>query len=326
MIAGPNFERGATGSGEMVWPDLSSPALAPTISTLHLWTQMVGKVRLGLTPWENHGWHVPLYVTARGLGSGLVPLPGRSFSMEFDFVGEVLKILMSDGQERILVLRACAVADFHKDFLGALSGLGIDVAIGTMPVELPDALRFEEDVEHRSYDPAVARTYWRALVEVHRVFQLYRTRFEGKCSPVHLFWGGFDLAVTRFSGRSAPRHPGGALHMPDAVAREAYSREVSSAGFWPNLEGADGPCFYSYAYPVPEAFGQQMVLPGAARFDGELGEFLLPYAAVASSDDPDAAILDFLQSTYVAAADLAAWDRNDLERPQGALGRPPVGS
>ena len=308
------------------WPDLAGLPLRPTIGALHLWTQVVGKVRLVLTPWENHGWHVPLYVSARGLATGLIPVPGRALTIEFDFLCSELVAKTSARGESRFALAPMSVASFHDALLSALDGLGVAVAIDPMPVEIAGAKRFSDDHEVRAYDGAVALAYWRTLVEVHRVFQLFRTRFNGKVSPIHLFWGAFDLAVTRFSGRRAPPHPGGAPFMNDAIAREAYSREVSSAGFWPNLEGAGGPSFYSYAYPVPDGFAGRAVRPRQARFDAALGEFVLPYAAVRGDADPDAALLGFLQSTYEAAAELAEWDRPMLECAQGALGRPPEGS
>ena len=312
--------------GGASWPDLSDAGLAPTMATLHLWSQMVGKVRLMLTPWENHGWHVPLYVSARGLTTGLIALPGQGFSIEFDLLEGALVLAGSQGKQARVALAAQSMAAFYGQMLDALDALGVAVRLNPMPVELPHAVRFDEDHQIRGFDLAAARRYWRAMIEVHRVFQLFRTRFIGKCSPVHVFWGGFDLAVTRFSGRVAPPHAGGVPHMPDAVAREAYCREVSSAGFWPNPGADDGPAFYSYAYPAPPGYGERRVQPAAARFDAALGEFLLPYAAVRGSGDPDGALLAFLQSTYEAAADLGGWDRADLEREAGSLGRPPFGS
>ena len=308
------------------WPDLSMLDLEPTLGALHLWSQVVGKVRLAMTPWENHGWQVPLYVSAHGLATGLVPAGERAFAIEFDLVGDGLTISVTDGQERRLALQAQSVAAVHAAIMEALGQLGLRVRINSMPSEIVDAVRFDDDTAVRAYDGTVARAYWRALVQVQRVFQLFRTRFVGKCSPIHLFWGSFDLAVTRFSGRPAPRHPGGAPHMPDAVAREAYSQEVSSAGFWRGGGAVAEPSFYSYAYPAPSGFAAARVEPAAARFDPQLGEFLLPYEAVRSSEDPDAALLSFLQSTYEAAADLAHWSRETLEGPTGPLGRPPSGS
>ncbi len=308
------------------WPDLSDQPLVPTLETLHLWSQVVGKVRLMLTPWENHGWHVPFYITPRGIGTGLVPVPARAFSIEFDFIAGALIVRVSDGGEGRVALEPQSVAAFHSSVLTTLGELGIAVSIDPMPTEIKHAVRFDNDTQDRGFDLGVIRTYWRALVEVHRVFQLFRTRFIGKTSPIHLFWGAFDLALTRFSGRVAPSHPGGAPYMNDAIARDAYSREVSSAGFWPNLSGADGPSFYSYAYPSPKGFAGRQVLPVGARYDDALGEYILPYATMRASEDPDATLLTFLQTTYEAAADLAGWDRPALEREQGLVGRPPKGS
>ena len=321
----PRRTGGGTAAGPGArWPDLSAHDLQATIGTLHLFAQVVGKVRLRLTPWENHGWHVPLYVAARGLTTGLIPVPGRALSIDFDLMDAELRLSNTDGAVERIALAPQSLAAFYEQVLAALGGLGVVVRIDPTPAELPDAPPFDRDDAARAFDPEAARDYWRALIEVHRVFQMFRTRFVGKCSPVHLFWGAFDLAVTRFSGRPAPRHPGGAPNLPDVVTREAYCREVSSAGFWPNPGGADGPSFYSYAYPTPAGFGERVVRPARARFDPRPGEFLLPYAAVREADDPDVALLDFLQSTYEAAADLAGWDRDGLEREQGALGRPPT--
>jgi hypothetical protein len=308
------------------WPDLAGLALQPTIGTLHLWSQVVGKVRLRMTPWENHSWHVPLYVSARGLTTDFVPAGPKALAIDFDLLTDRLLLCDTDGGAEEVALRDQSVAAFFEATMAALSALGIDLRIDRMPNEIPDAVPFHLDTALRGYDGAVARSYWRALVRVQNVLQRFRTRFVGKCSPIHLFWGSFDLAVTRFSGRPAPRHPGGAVHMSDAVAREAYSHEVSSAGFWPGGGGVSEPSFYSYAYPAPAGFSQAAVGPAAAFFDATLGEFLLPYSAVRSSDDPEAALLDFLQSTYEAAANLAHWDRQALERPTGALGHPPAGS
>jgi len=319
-------DEGRVSCGAALWPDLSAVALAPTLETLHLFSQVAGKARLMLTPWENHGWHVPLYLTPRGLWTGLIPVKRRAFSLEFDLLAGALRFAVADGSERTITLEGRSLASLYDGVLAAIRGSGIEVRIDPMPAEIEGAIPFDRDSAPRGFDLDVARTYWRALLEVHRVFQLFRTRFTGKCSPIHLFWGAFDLAVTRFSGRPAPPHPGGAPHMSDAVAREAYSREVSSAGFWPNLGSAAGPCFYSYAYPPPAGYADQPVSPAAARFDAGLGEFILPYSAVRGSADPDAALLDFLQTTYEAAADRGGWDRVLLEREQGALGRPPTGS
>lgn len=304
------------------WPDLASPALTPTVETLQLWTQIVGKVRLGQAPWVNHGWQVALYVSARGLTTSLIPHGAVGFELEFDLIAEALVVRVSDGGVRRIPLQSGAVADFYAAVVQALGELGVETTITPIPNELAEATPFPQDSRWRDYDPAVARDYWRALVQVDRVLHRFRSRFLGKASPVHLFWGGFDIAVTRFSGRTAPPHPGGIPHLPDAVTREAYSHEVSSAGFWPGGPELGGPCFYAYAYPTPAGFAQAAVSPAAARFDGQLGEFLLPYAAVRTAPDPDAVLLDFLQTTYEAAADLAHWDRKALECEEGVPRRP----
>ncbi len=298
----------------------------PTLRTLHLWSQAVGKVRLMLTPWENHGWHVPFYLTPAGFATGMILTPATGFTVEFDVHKAELVVRTSSAGTATLPLAAQSMAEFHRGLLALLSGLGISVQVDPMPNEIAGAIRFDRDHEVRAFDVAVAHRYWLALLQVQRVFQLFRTRFVGKVSPIHLFWGAFDLALTRFSGRQAPRHPGGAPFLDDAVAREAYSHEVSSAGFWPNLESAEGPCFYSYAYPVPPGYAEHPVQPPHARFDSSLGEFILPYAAVQAAADPDRTLLAFLQSTYEAAADAAGWDRSALERAEGGLGRPPAGS
>ncbi len=309
------------------WPALSYETLRPTVETLHLWTQVVGKVRLSQTPWLNHGWHVTLRVSARGLITPLIPHGETAFSLEFDLVADALVIRVTDGGERRIALAAGAVAGFHHRTLDALADLGVPVVIDPTPNEMADPTPFPADTSMRAYEPAVARELWRALVQIDRVFSRFRTRFLGKCSPVHLFWGSFDLAVTRFSGRRAPQHPGGIPHLPDAVTREAYSHEVSSAGFWPGGGGVDEPCFYAYAYPTPAGFADAAVEPAAARFEPALGEFVLPYEAVRTAADPDEALLAFLQSTYAAAADLARWDRAALECEEGQPGRPrPVAS
>jgi hypothetical protein len=302
------------------WPDLAVFDLQPTTDALHLWSQVVGKVRLMLTPWINHSWQATFYLSGRGFTTGPIYADGRAFEIEFDLLSDLLRIDTAEGEVRRVKLEAQSVAAFYEATMAALAGLGLAVDINRMPCEIPDAVAFNEDHARRAYDPDTARAYWRALLQAQRVFLLFRSRFVGKCSPIHLFWGSFDLAVTRFSGRDAPPHPGGMPHLPNAVAREAYSREVSSAGFWPNI---GRPAFYSYAYPAPGGFSLAKVEPGAAMFDTQLGEFLLPYDAVRSSTDPDTALLAFLQSTYEAAANLAHWERSRLERAQGKLGRPP---
>lgn len=302
------------------WPDLTAFDLRPTTDTLHLWSQVVGKVRLMLTPWINHSWQATYYLSGRGFTTGPIYTDGRAFEIEFDLLSDLLRIDTAMGETRRVKLEVQSVAAFYEATMAALAELGLAVDIYRMPCEIPGAVAFDEDHARRAYDPDAARAYWRAMLQVQRVFLLFRSCFVGKCSPIHLFWGSFDLAVTRFSGRDAPPHPGGMPHVPNAVAREAYSQEVSSAGFWP---GVDHPAFYSYAYPAPDGFKLAKVGPQAALFDIRLGEFLLPYDAVRSSADPDTALLAFLQSTYEAAANLAHWERSRLERAQGMLGRPP---
>jgi hypothetical protein len=305
------------------WPDLALPDLKPTIEALHLWSQVIGKIRLATTPWTNHSWHVTLCLSARGLSSGLIVVGDRAFTLELDLLADELTISDSNGQKAFVPLCAQSVATFYEATMASLRSLGIDVRIDPMPCEIATAVRFDADHEMRHYVAAAARAYWRALIQAQRVFQLFRTRFVGKCSPIHFFWGSFDLAVSRFSGRPAPRHSGGAPHMPDSVTRDAYSREVSSAGFWPGSEHISAPCFYSYAYPTPNGFAETPVLPASAFFDTGFGEFLLYYDAVRSSDNPDETLLAFLQSTYEAAANLAQWNRELLEGPPGPLGHPP---
>ena len=302
------------------WPELPYAAWKDTAATLHLWTQVVGKVRLKLTPWLNHSWHVALYVTASGLTTSPIPYGARSFQIDFDFIDHVLWIRTSDGQFRQLMLRPMMVAEFYADLFVALVELGIDIRIRTMPCEIPDCIPFDQDSTHAAYDRDYANRFFRVLLAAHEVFARFRSGFLGKASPVHFFWGSFDLAVTRFSGRRAPRHPGGIPHLPDSVAQEAYSHEVSSAGFWPGGAGADA-AFYSYAYPAPAGFAAARVKPDAAFFSEQLGEFLLPYDAVRSARDPDAALMAFLTSTYEAAADLARWDRGALECEMGEPGK-----
>jgi hypothetical protein len=304
------------------WPELPYAAWRETAATLHLWTQVAGKVRLALTPWLNHSWHVTLLVTTRGLATPPIPHEGRDFTIEFDFIDHVLWLRTSEGHFRQIMLRPMTVAEFHDDVLNALSELDIAVRINEMPNEIPDAVPFAVDTAHASYDRDFANRFWRVLLASHDVFAHFRTGFLGKASPVHFFWGSFDLAVTRFSGRRAPPHPGGVPNLPDAVVREAYSHEVSSAGFWPGGSGIDEPAFYSYAYPAPEGFAAAKVLPKAAYWSKELGEFILPYEAVRTAREPEKALLAFLQSTYDAAADLGKWDRAALECELGEKGRP----
>ncbi|MGH8298129.1 MAG: DUF5996 family protein [Steroidobacteraceae bacterium] len=296
----------------VVWPGLPYLAWRDTAMTLHLWTQIVGKVRLALTPWVNHSWQVPLYLTAQGLGTSPIPSKGEIFEMEFDFIGHRLMVRASWGAERTISLEPQAVGDFYRRVVGLLDDMDIAVRIGETPNEIANGTPFSRDRIHASYDPRAAHAFWRALVQADRIFKLFRSGFLGKASPVHFFWGSFDLAVTRFSGRPAPLHRGGVPSLPDAVAREAYSHEVSSAGFWPGNDAFPQAAFYSYAYPEPDGLRDARVSPGA-YFDKTLGEFILPYDTVRTAADPDALLLDFLSSTYIAAADAARWDRAALE-------------
>jgi hypothetical protein len=299
------------------WPTLRYQDWAPTCTTLHLWTQIVGKARLAETPWINHSWHATFYLTARGITTSTIPHGPRTFQVDFDFVADMLRIASSDGGNATIALTQGSIADFHARFCAALRELRLDIAMHDRPSEMPTSVPFVEDTAPRPYDADAVRRFWRAMLHVERVFTRFRSGFLGKVSPVHLFWGGFDLAVTRFSGRRAPRHLGGAPNMPKAVNVEAYSHEVSSAGFWPGGAGVDDAAFYSYAYPEPDGFRVAKVRPGGSAFDTNLGLFLLPYAEVRSAADPDAMLLEFLQSTYDAAANLAAWNRAELDCPLG---------
>ena len=300
-----------------LWPELTYKDWRETAATLQLWVQIVGKVRLSLTPWVNHSWQVPLYVTARGLGTSPIPVGSELLEIEFDFIGHRLLARTSRGEERTLELKAQTVADFYFRVMQLLRELGVPVSIYELPAELPQPIRFSADRVHGAYDPAVVHRFWRVLVQVDRVLKLFRTAFLGKVSPVHFFWGSFDLAVTRFSGRSAPVHPGGVPGLPDAVVREAYSHEVSSAGFWPGSDSFPQAAFYSYAYPEPAGFRERPVAPGA-YYDLTLGEFILPYDTVRSAPEPETLLLDFLSTTYAAAADAGEWDRAALECALGA--------
>jgi hypothetical protein len=304
------------------WPELPYAPWRDSLETLQLWTQIVGKIRLAKSPWLNHSWHVALYVTPRGLTTSPIPDGARTFQVDFDFIDHLLRIETSDGARKQIPLTAQSVAKFYAAVMAALAELRIDVIIDETPNELPEPIRFSQDQQHASYDPDAARRFSQVLVNADRVFKQFRTGFLGKASPVHFFWGSFDLAVTRFSGRRAPAHPGGVPHLPDEVAREAYSHEVSSAGFWPGGGAIDYPAFYSYAYPAPDGFAAAKVRPDAAFFSKELGEFILPYDAVRSAARPDEVLLAFLQSTYEAAADAAKWDRNALECAMGQAGVP----
>jgi hypothetical protein len=294
------------------WPDLTLARWADTRDTLHMWTQVVGKIRMALQPPVNHWWHVTLYVSARGLTTALMPAGDFGLEIEFDFVDHDLVLRTTRGERRTVGLESRSVAGFYAETMAALGDLGVGVHLLARPVEVPVAIPFAEDTEHHSYDPDAVRRFWLAMVHVDRVLHEFRGRFIGKASPVHFFWGGFDMAVTRFSGRPAPRHRGGVPNCADWVMEEAYSHEVSSCGFWP--DGSEEGSFYSYAYPEPEGFSAWPVVPSAAYYDGAFGDFILPYRSVRTADDPDAMLLAFLQSTYEAAAELAHWDRSALER------------
>jgi Family of unknown function (DUF5996) len=306
---------------QIPWPELPTAAWRESYATLHLWTQIAGKIRLARAPWLNHSWHVTLYVTARGLTTSPIPDGVRTFQIDFDFIDHLVRISTSDGATRQFALAGQSVASFYAAIMAALAELGIHIVIDEMPNELPEPIRFSQDHQHASYDPDAVRRFFQILVNADRVFRQFRTGFLGKASPVHFFWGSFDLAVTRFSGRRAPRHPGGVPHLPDDVACEAYSHEESSAGFWPGSGAIDYPAFYSYSYPEPAGFRTTRVRPDAAFFSEALGEFILPYDAVRTAAQPEQALLEFLQSTYEAAANAAKWDRDALEC---ALGQPGV--
>ncbi len=284
-----------------------------------MWTQIVGKIRLALGPWINHSWGVALYVSARGLTTSPMPYHNRVFEIEFDFNRHELDVVTSDGASRVIKLQPRSVAEFYRELMDTLHQLGIEVEIGMIPNEVQEAIPFDRDEKHAAYDPEYANRFWRVLLQVDRIFKEFRARFCGKCSPVHFFWGSFDLAVTRFSGRTAPPHPGGIPHLPDAITREAYSHEVSSLGFWPGNEQVPTALFYSYAYPQPTGFADAQVKPPGASFHAQLREFILPYDDVRRAESPDRAILDFAQSTYDAASTLANWDRAAFEEKKPAL-------
>lgn len=304
--------------GRPRWPSIPVVGWQDTRDALHLYTQVVGKIRLANEPLVNHWWNTTLYVTASGLTTSLMPHPtGTAFQIDFDFCNHRLDIMTVHGARRSLPLEDRAVADFHRAVMSMLDELGLATPIWPVPVEIADAIPFADDRTHARYDPDAVHRFWLALVEMQRVFNVFRARFVGKASPVHLFWGALDLAYTRFSGRPAPAHPGGAPNCGPHVMWEAYSHEVSSCGYWPGPPGEEG-VFYAYAYPEPPGYRDTRVLPAGARWDEGLGEFILPYELVRTADEPDAVLLAFLQSTYDAAATTAAWDRAALDRPNGA--------
>jgi hypothetical protein len=304
------------------WPDIPYESWKDSCATLHLWTQIVGKYRLARTPWVNHSWHATFYITSSGLTTSPIPAGDRSAQFDFDFVDHRLIGTLDDGSRDVFTLLPMTVAEFYTRFLTMTDKLGVRTRIHGSPNEVADPIPFEKDTSHGSYDAEAVNRFWRALGQIDRVLKDFRTSFLGKVSPVHLFWGSFDLAVTRFSGRAAPLHPGGIPALPDAVTREAYSHEVSSAGFWPGGGPVDYPAFYSYAYPTPDGFLTERVGPAEAFFDEKAGEFILPYDAVRNASDSETTLLEFLESTYDAAARLANWDRASLDCPRGQIGVP----
>jgi hypothetical protein len=303
----------ATASPSATWPDLPLAAWGDTYVTLHLWLQIVGKLRLSQSPWLNHSWHATLYVTPRGLSSATIPCGERIFQINFDFIDHRLIVQVSDGRGFSVPLEAQTVAAFYIRLRDEMRKLDLPFDIYPKPSEVLDPIRFEEDITHRAYDPEFANRFWRILVQSDRVLNRFRARFIGKSSPVHFFWGGPDLAVTRFSGRTAPRHPGGIPNLPDWITRDAYSHEVSSCGFWAGGGPIPYAAFYAYAYPEPAGYSAAAIRPTAALYNTDLREFILPYDAVRQARTPDETLLEFLQSSYEAAADLGHWDRAALE-------------
>jgi len=307
----------AVGAHQDQWPSLPLEAWSDTSATLHLWTQIVGKIRVAQCPWVNHSWHVTLHVTAKGLTTLPIPYGDRTFQIDFDFVHHLLTVQSSDGRIGHFKLEPQSVATFYSRLMDQMAKVDLHVRIHRKPNEVADAIPFDRDESHAAYDREYANRYWRALVQADRVLTEFRARFAGKCSPVHYFWGAPDLAVTRFSGRRAPEHPGGIPNLPDTVTREAYSHEVSSCGFWAGGGPISYAAFYSYAYPEPAGFSAAPVKPDAAFYSADLREFILPYDRVRQAADPDTTLLEFLQTTYEAAANLAKWDPAALERESG---------
>lgn len=301
----------------MTWPELPYEEWKDTCTTLHLWTQIVGKVRLAISPWINHSWHATFYVTSRGLTTSLMHQGPRSLELEFDLVNHRLEIEADGSMQRTMALEPRTVASFYLELMRHLSELGFDISIHQSPNEVEETIPFAEDTVHASYDGEYANRFWQVLSDTHRVFTGFRAGFLGKVSPVHLFWGSFDLALTRFSGRSAPPHPGGFPNLPDWITREAYSHEVASAGFWPGGPSSPAPAFYAYSYPVPEGLGAEPVEPAGAFYSEEMREYFLPYDAMRETPEPDKTLMRFLESTYETIARTANWDRESLETPTG---------
>jgi hypothetical protein len=318
----PGSIASGSATGHAAWPALPYSEWKDTRDTLHMWSQIVGKIRLAQSPWLNHSWHATFYLTARGMTTSPIHHGGRTFGFDFDFIDHKLTISTSDAATRTMKLEPCSVADFYRELLDHMAYLGLPVDIHSTPNEVTDAIPFEQDHIHASYDAEAANRFWRLLLQAERVFQEFRSRFIGKCSPVHLFWGSFDLAMTRFSGAEAPLHPGGVPNCPDWVTREAYSHEVSSCGFWPGNDAMPYPLFYAYAYPEPAGFKTASVRPDKAFYEASFGEFILPYEEVRQASSPDAMLLEFLQSTYEAAADFGKWNRAALERARLPFRRP----
>lgn len=296
------------------WPDLNFVEIQDTLETLHQWLQIVGKIRLKTMPWQNHSWHAALYITANGFSTHGIPYDGRVFQLDFDFKQHQLTIQCSNTENLTIELRPRTVADFYTELFAKLSSIGIEVKIHGSPNEMDPAIPFAENVVNKSYDPKAANAIWQSMLKANAVFSEFRSEFIGKCSPVHLFWGAFDLAVTRFSGNPAPLHQGGMPNMPLDVMQEAYSQEVSSAGFWPGSKDAPMPVFYAYAYPSDARFGEQKVLPEEAFYSHEMGEFFLKYEDVQKSDNPEETLYRFLQTTYEAAVNISDWNRKELEK------------
>jgi len=305
----------------MSWPALPWREWQPTLETLHMWLQIVGKVRMALTPPLNHWWHITLFTTARGLTTSPIPYDEREFQVDFDFIDHRLLVSDTAGGTFTMKLEPTSVARFYAEFMDGLRGLGIEVRIATKPVEVADAIPFERDELHASYEPAHAQHFWRSLLEADRVLKSFQSGFIGKVSPVQLFWGGLDHATSRYSDRAAPRHPGGVPNCPDWVMEEAYSREETATGWWPSFPEI-GPAFYAYTYPEPDGYRSAPIGPDGARFDTTWGEFILPYDSIRDLDDPAAAALEFFERAYELGADLAGWDRAELE-PAQPPGRPP---
>ncbi|MFQ3213588.1 MAG: hypothetical protein ACI9C9_001118 [Marivirga sp.] len=296
------------------WPELNFTEIQPTLETLHQWIQIVGKIRLRTMPWQNHSWHTALYITPKGFSTQAISYQEHTFQLDFDFKNHELLIQSSEAETQTIELRPRTVADFYTELFEKLSSVGIDVKIHKAPNEMDPAIPFAENTINKSYDPTAANAIWKAMIKVNGIFNKFRSEFIGKCSPVHLFWGAFDLAVTRFSGNPAPLHPGGIPNMPVAVMQEAYSQEVSSAGFWPGSKDSPIPVFYAYAYPSDSKFGEQKVAPSEAFYSPEMGEFFLKYEDVQKSDKPEKMLFDFLQSTYEAAVNISNWNRTKLEK------------